>query len=178
MSRNIENLKIKLLWIAGGGCVKFFCTYLSEHGLLPNQRSASWGRRLCTVIFQIAVFCTVRFQITVFDAQTGSLWGEDRNLEDYGTKICVSLMHKLVVYGAKIAIWKITVQRFVRLCSINWEVCGLLYRNLPDCASGDSTTHVMLQNACEFGVFRDSDNTCQKLYTSAGGNSLTKILKI
>ena len=23
----------------------------------------------------------------------------------------------------------------------------------------------MLQNACEFGVLRDSDNTCQKLYT-------------
>ena len=40
-----------------------------------------------------------------------------------------------------------------------------LYRNLPGCALGDSTTYVMLQNPCEFGVRRDSDNTCQKLYT-------------
>ena len=46
---------------------------------------------LCTVRFQIAVLCTVIWKIAVFDAHTGSLWDEDRNLEDYGTKICASL---------------------------------------------------------------------------------------
>ncbi len=78
------------------GCVKFLSLNLSEHGLLSNQRYASWRRLLCIVIFQIASS----------------------------------------------------------------------YRNLPDCALGDRTNRkFMLQNACEFGVLRDSDNTCQKLYT-------------
>ncbi len=87
---------------------KVFITYLSEHGLLPNQRYASWRMLLCTVIFQIAS----------------------------------------------------------------------LYRPLPDCALGDSTTHIMLQNACEFGVLRDSDNTCQKLYTASTMSGLFSFMNI
>ena len=67
------------------------------------------------------------------------------------------------------------VWAIVRLCTVHFQIASL-YRPLPDCTLGDSTTHVMLQNACEFGVFRDSDNTCQKLYTPVNIAPLTKTL--
>ncbi len=70
------------------------------------------------------------------------------------------------------------------LCTVILQIASL-YRPLPDCVFvpsasrlrsfvpsasrlrlGDSTNwKFMFQNACEFGVLRDSDNTCQKLYT-------------
>ena len=50
--------------------------------------------------------------------------------------------------------------------------------NVPSEAVRTSVYKFMLQNACEFGVLRDSNNTCQKLYTPTVKRSGLFILRI